>query len=263
MEACKIIQERFYVDFPAHPKEKDYNYACPSTIKPTQMVCAKGSLNQIPPHCTISGDIRLTPFYDCKAVIKAVNGYVAELNNNLSGIPTRGPSSKYVLEDMSGKLELTWNEMELAGIACDLTSPGFASIMKALEEVKGVAKPFSVSGSLPLVRELQEAGLDLQLIGFGLSSTYHANDEYCLLSDMEAGIKVSLSLFPSLSLSLSDMEARIKVSLFLSLSLSLSLFPLLSLSFSLSFFLSLFLLLSLSLGHGSRNHGIFFFFDIF
>ncbi len=31
-----------------------------------------------------------------------------------------------------------------------------------------------------VVRELQEAGLDLQLIGFGLSSTYHANDEYCL-----------------------------------------------------------------------------------
>ena len=40
------------------------------------------------------------------------------------------------------------------------------------------------------MRELQEAGLDLQLIGFGLSNVYHANDEYCLLSDMEDGMKV-------------------------------------------------------------------------
>ena len=53
-----------------------------------------------------------------------------------------------------------------------------------------ISQPFSVSGSLPLVRELQEAGLDLQLIGFGLSNTYHANDEYCLLSDMKDGFKV-------------------------------------------------------------------------
>lgn len=31
-----------------------------------QVECARGSLNQIPPYCTFSGDIRLTPFYDIK-----------------------------------------------------------------------------------------------------------------------------------------------------------------------------------------------------
>lgn len=41
-------------------------------MKPTQMTCAKGGLNQIPPHCTISGDIRLTPFYDVQQVVDDV-----------------------------------------------------------------------------------------------------------------------------------------------------------------------------------------------
>ena len=44
-----------------------------------QISCAKGSLNQIPAHCTVSGDIRVTPFYDCKQIIKDVTSYVAEV----------------------------------------------------------------------------------------------------------------------------------------------------------------------------------------
>ena len=31
---------------------------------------------------------------------------------------------------------------------------------------------------------------DLQITGFGLSSTYHANNEYCLLSDMKCCLRV-------------------------------------------------------------------------
>lgn len=38
-EAVKEIQVRFYRDFPAHPKEKDYGYAAPSTMKPTKWSC--------------------------------------------------------------------------------------------------------------------------------------------------------------------------------------------------------------------------------
>lgn len=54
----------------------------------------------------------------------------------------------------------------------------------------GEAKPFSISGSLPLVRDLQRAGLDLTLTGFGKSSVYHGDNEYCQLSDMENAIKI-------------------------------------------------------------------------
>ena len=42
-----------------------------------------------------------------------------------------------------------------------------------------------VVGSLPLVKEMKEAGYDLQIVGFGQSSVYHGDNEYCLLSDME------------------------------------------------------------------------------
>jgi acetylornithine deacetylase len=44
--------------------------------------------------------------------------------------------------------------------------------------------------SLPLVRDLQRAGFDLILIGFGLSTVYHADNEYCLLSDMKDAMKI-------------------------------------------------------------------------
>ena len=37
MEATAMIQKRFYEDYPPHPKEKEYNYKCSSTMKPTQM----------------------------------------------------------------------------------------------------------------------------------------------------------------------------------------------------------------------------------
>lgn len=39
MEALKVIQLRFYEDFPPHPKEQVYGFATPSTIKPTQWIC--------------------------------------------------------------------------------------------------------------------------------------------------------------------------------------------------------------------------------
>jgi hypothetical protein len=39
-----------------------------------QVEAARGSLNQIPPHCTWSGDIRLTPFYDMVDVRRKVEG---------------------------------------------------------------------------------------------------------------------------------------------------------------------------------------------
>lgn len=191
MEAVKVIQERFYADFPEHESEKDYNFATPSTIKPTQMSCAKGGLNQIPPHCTISGDIRLTPFYEVADVKAKVESYVAELNADITSLPTRGPCSKYAIETgPKGSLELTWGGHMLEGIACKLDSPGYAALCKATAEVKGEAKPYSICGSLPLVRDLQRAGFDLQVTGYGKMSVYHADNEYALLSDLKDAVKI-------------------------------------------------------------------------
>jgi acetylornithine deacetylase len=96
---------------------------------------------------------------------------------------------------------------------------GGAALVAAMKTVRGDAEPYSICGSLPLVDKLQEAGFgavaarrrrayvpphcacpphgslwralaDVQITGFGLSSTYHANNEYCLLSDMEKGFRI-------------------------------------------------------------------------
>ena len=53
------------------------------------------------------------------------------------------------------KLEGAIRQME--GIACDLDSPGLKAIIDATTEVKGEpAKPYAITGSLPLVRQMQK-----------------------------------------------------------------------------------------------------------
>lgn len=43
----------------------------------------------------------------------------------------------------------------ISGIACDLDSIGYKILYNATKEVIGHVKPYSITGSLPLVRELQ------------------------------------------------------------------------------------------------------------
>ena len=51
-------------------------------------------------------------------------------------------------------LSLTFDEAH-SGVACDLDSRGFHVLCKATEEVVGHVKPYSITGSLPLIRELK------------------------------------------------------------------------------------------------------------
>jgi len=53
-------------------------------MKPTQVSCSEGSFNQIPPWTEMTGDIRLTPFYNIYDCMKKVEGYVKELNDGES-----------------------------------------------------------------------------------------------------------------------------------------------------------------------------------
>lgn len=202
-ECMAIIQRRFYEDFPPLPQEQEYKFGTPSTMKPTQVECSKGALNQIPAWTEFSGDVRLTPFYDPIVVMRKVQTYVDDINDNIDTlVPTRGPCSKYVLDGddvdvKRGKIEFTWTDTEqtvrqMEGIACDLQSPGLQAIMDATKEVKGDVKSYSINGSLPLVREMQNEGFDIQISGYGLSKTYHADNEYALLSDMQDAFQILL-----------------------------------------------------------------------
>ncbi|CAN1256754.1 Acetylornithine deacetylase [Linum perenne] len=199
MEAIKEIQLRFYKDFPAHPKEEVYGFATPSTMKPTQWFYPVGGINQIPGECTISGDVRLTPFYNVSDVMKNLQKYVDDINENIEKLDTRGPVSKYVLpdENLRGRLTISFEEAT-SGVACNLDSRGFHVLCKATEKVVGHVKPYSITGSLPLIRELQEEGFDVQTAGYGLMSTYHAKNEYCLFSDMAQGYRIFTSIISQL-----------------------------------------------------------------
>jgi len=195
MAAIERVQEKFYATFPACEQERDYKFITSSTMKPTQISCAPGGLNQIPPDATISGDIRLTPFYPVDDVKACIEAEVAAINADVESLPTKGDYSKFVIPDgkggtLRGSLELEWGEHLLTGIACDLSSPALKTLCDVIQEVKGQAEPYSLTGSLPLVAEMQQNGFDIQLIGFGLMSTYHADDEYCSLSDMKDAAKI-------------------------------------------------------------------------
>jgi len=202
MEALKAIQDRFYRDFPAHPAEAEYKFQTPSTMKPTKLSSPKGGINQIPAECTISGDVRLTPFYTIEAVSAALTGYVAELNASITDLPARGPVSKYDIPALGvrGRLEITFGAEPAIGIACDLASPGLKALCDGIEVATGKkAEPYSIGGSLPLVDTLKTAGYDVQIVGFGLMSTYHAANEYCLLSGMKHGYTSFLHVIDALN----------------------------------------------------------------
>lgn len=202
-EALAIVQRRFYEEHPPRAEEGEYRFATPSTMKPTQIRCSEGGLNQIPPWTEVQGDIRLTPFYSPAACASAVEGYVTELNGNLGSIPTRGSVSKYELPDdpaiKRGNLELTWSGEAIKGVACNLESPGFGALRDAVEQVKGSVAPYSICGSLPLIGDLQAAGFDVQVIGFGKSAVYHGDNEYCLLSDMQDATRILYKVVQTLS----------------------------------------------------------------
>ncbi|KAJ6389066.1 hypothetical protein OIU77_027424 [Salix suchowensis] len=169
MEALKEIQSRFYRDFPPHEEEQVYGFATPSTMKPTQWSYPEGGINQIPAECTISGDVRLTPFYSVIDAMKKLQEYVDEINENIEKLDTRGPVSKYVLpeENLRGSLTVTFNKAS-SGVACDLKSRGFEVLCKATEKVVGHVKPYSITGTLPLIRELKDEGFDVQTAGYGM-----------------------------------------------------------------------------------------------
>mmetsp|Transcript_42106 Transcript_42106/g.98181 ORF Transcript_42106/g.98181 Transcript_42106/m.98181 type:complete len:531 (+) Transcript_42106:59-1651(+) len=209
-EAIAFIQERFYNDFPQLPEEELYSFATGSHMKPTQIECSKGSFNQIPAETTIHGDIRLSPFYEVEDVVEHVERYVQELNDDMEVLESsaRGPWSKFVLpsgvqvqtgELSKAKVELQWmGDMETfklyAGLAVKLESDGHKALVQAFRESNKGTKPFSINGSLPLVKMMQKAGFDIQLCGFGRMSVYHGVNEYCTMSEMVKAHEVIVRL---------------------------------------------------------------------
>jgi len=119
-------------------------------------------------------------------------------------LPARG-WSKYELkgaESLKGTVTLKWLGHPYKGVACNLTSLGYQALYEAIKSVRGSVVPFSLTGSLPCIRDLQDAGFDVQVTGFGRMSTYHCPDEMASLKEMVQGYSVCARLIDTLNLTL-------------------------------------------------------------
>lgn len=197
MDALAYIQNSFYSQFPRDPREDAYNYTTSSTMKPTQIKCTEGSLNQIPPVCTIEGDCRVSPFYDVKDVEKVLLKAAEEINADPQGVLAtfgnqyRGPHSKYVVPSLDLKGNVNFKVVGGEnGIACTLDSPGNKALVKATGDVLSKVEPYSIGGSLPLVRDMQNDGFDIQIAGYGFAARYHADNECASVSELGKATKI-------------------------------------------------------------------------
>jgi acetylornithine deacetylase len=185
--ATQALQAWFYRNYPPHPKEQEYGFLAPSSLKPTRVQVENDTLAKIPAKAVIEGDIRLTPWYSPQEVRDGALAFINKLD--IETLPVLGPS-RYQLRDAMGTIKLEAVGAPTGGIACDRTSSGYVALADAIVAVRGEARPFSLTGSLPYVRFLQNHGFDVQITGFGRMDTYHAPNEFAELAHMRDGFRI-------------------------------------------------------------------------
>lgn len=186
----RYLQKKFFDKYPPHEMEKKYKFVTSSSMKPTQIHVPAGGINQIPGECTIKGDIRFLPFYEWDELRE----YMLEISKNipLNELECMG-ASRYELPDENLQAEISFEFFDNAylGVAVDLESKGHKILHSAIDKHhKGGAKPFALTGSLPIIAELKKAGFDTQITGFGRMDAYHAIDEYGYISDFAEAMKI-------------------------------------------------------------------------
>jgi acetylornithine deacetylase len=198
MEASKAIVTKFNELCPRTQQDTDYNFRCSSNMKPTMWEMASGSSpNQYADWVSITGDVRMTPFYDAYYIKDEMLKFTKELNvHNL-------PKWHECMDTVCGEgdqrveaiIDFQWVFGPYCGIACDTSSKGYELITAATSKHHGSCKGSSGLGAIPLVKEMQDSGIDVQIIGYGATEAYHSNNEYCTLSGMEKGFNILKTLF--------------------------------------------------------------------
>lgn len=193
MAASLLLKEWFERQYPPHADEQRWGFLSSSSLKATVISVVNDKITKIPGFAKIEGDMRLTPFYDlADARIRAV-AFIQELNARLQkgDIPQGFPSVRTQAGEVANIKLISVGRM-MEGIACDLNSEGLRVLQQAISKVRGEAagKAFSMTGSLPLVRDLQRRGFDVQITGFGRSTYYHAPNEQAKLEHFRQGFAI-------------------------------------------------------------------------
>ncbi len=193
MSASRALGEWFERTVPPHPDESRWGFLSPSSLKATRISVDNDKITKIPPAACVEGDIRLTPYYDMATVRQGAIGLISELDRVIRAgdRPVGFPRTRTESGRTAGlRLEIKGRAIE--GIACDLESPGLALLESAIRSARPneEVRRFSLTGSLPLVRDLQRRGFDVQITGFGRSLYYHAPNEQAELSDFRQGFAI-------------------------------------------------------------------------
>lgn len=195
--SARALVEWFEQRFPAHPDEARWGFLSPSSLKATRMQVPNDKVTKIPGLAVVEGDIRLTPFYEMKDAIGGAEAFVAELDRRIEASdPPRGFPRTRTLSGERGRVKLEPVGRSMEGIACKLDSPGLDALRQALRAARPGVEPkaYSMTGSLPLVRDLQRRGFDVQITGFGRSSYYHAPNEQAELEHFRQGYRILVEL---------------------------------------------------------------------
>ena len=197
MAATQALIEWFNEHVPPHPDEPRWRFVSPSTCKPTMIHCDNDKITKIPGFVRILGDMRVTPFYDIASVLHDASAHMEALNAQIhAGARIAGFPTVRTNDGVTGTIELVSEGKLTEGIACDLDSPALRALTSAIADVRGASavKAYSMTGSLPLVRDLQRRGFGVQITGFGESRSYHAPNQRAQLQDFEDGLRILESL---------------------------------------------------------------------
>jgi acetylornithine deacetylase/succinyl-diaminopimelate desuccinylase-like protein len=200
MDVVLAMGRWFRETYPPHPDEARWHYGSSSSLKATVVEGENRKITMIPGSVKVRGDIRLTPFYDVRAVIAATQQFVGGIAQQLADPTARGPFARYRSAMGRASIRFTPAANFTQGVACRLDSEGLHALNRAIVEVRGEngLTPSSMTGSLPLVRDLQERGFDVQITGFGRQVAYHAPNEFGLLEDFEDGYAILMNLVENL-----------------------------------------------------------------
>jgi acetylornithine deacetylase/succinyl-diaminopimelate desuccinylase-like protein len=193
MATSLAMGEHFRRAFPPHPEEKRYAFLAPSSMKATIVHAGNNKVTKIPGEVKIEGDVRLTPFYEMTDAVESLRGFAADLDQRLErGDAPSGFPAVRASDGRRGTVALRFSGRGIEGIACKLDSPALAALTEAIRHARpdGEAKPFSLTGSLPLVRDLQRRGFDVQITGFGRSASYHAPNEQANIAHFREGFAI-------------------------------------------------------------------------
>lgn len=193
MAASLELATWFAEAYPPHPDEQRWRYASSSSLKTTIIDVDNRKVTKIPGEARVTGDIRMTPFYDIDEAVAQASAFVESLNERIVAAKPNDPLARFrTASGQVGRLRFTPKAERTSGIACDLESPALTALTQAMITVRGKSGycPWSMTGSLPLVSELKRRGVEVVITGFGRSIAYHAPNEFGMLRDFVDGYAV-------------------------------------------------------------------------